>query len=116
MGREVPTPLEFSILEETLLHLVESPPPPTEHSLVPECGEGRKHTFLLVFRHCWRRRQWHPTPVLLPGKSMDGGAWWAAVHGVAKSQNMTERLSLSLNRETCHVYILGFSEGVSAIP
>ena len=19
--------------------------------------------------------QWHPTPVLLPGKSMDGGAW-----------------------------------------
>ena len=32
------------------------------------------------------RRQWHPTPVLLPGKSMGGGAWWAAVHGVAKSQ------------------------------
>ena len=22
-----------------------------------------------------QRRQWHPTPVLLPGKSMDGGAW-----------------------------------------
>ena len=22
-----------------------------------------------------RRRQWHPTPVLLPGKSMDRGAW-----------------------------------------
>ena len=81
-----------------------------------------------------RRRQWHPTPVLLPGKPhgrrslagcspwghwgsdtterlhfhfslsyigegngtplqcsclgnpMDGGAWWAAVHGVAKSR------------------------------
>ena len=29
------------------------------------------------------RRQWHPTPVLLPGKSH--GAWWAAVHGVGKS-------------------------------
>ena len=27
-----------------------------------------------------------PTPVLLPGKSMDRGAWWAAVHGVAKSR------------------------------
>ena len=26
-----------------------------------------------------------PTPALLPGKSMGGGAWWAAVHGVAKS-------------------------------
>ena len=23
---------------------------------------------------------------------MDGGAWWAAVRGVAKSQDMTERL------------------------
>ena len=33
-----------------------------------------------------RRRQWHPTPVLLPGKSMDGGAWWAAVHGIAQSR------------------------------
>ena len=22
-----------------------------------------------------RRMQWHPTPVLLPGKPMDGGAW-----------------------------------------
>ena len=27
-----------------------------------------------------------PTPVLSPGKSMDGGAWWATVHGVTKSQ------------------------------
>ena len=26
-----------------------------------------------------------PTPVLLPGKYMDGGAYWAAVHGVGKS-------------------------------
>ena len=25
------------------------------------------------------------TPVLSPGKSMDGGAWWAAVHGAAES-------------------------------
>ena len=43
----------------------------------------------IVFSRCsmvTQRRQWHPTPVLLPGKSMDGGAWWAAVHGVAKSR------------------------------
>ena len=37
-----------------------------------------------------RRRQWQPTPVLLPGKSLedprDGGAWWAAVYGVAQSR------------------------------
>ena len=31
-----------------------------------------------------QRRQWHPTPVL--ENPMGGGAWWAAVHGVAKSR------------------------------
>ena len=33
-----------------------------------------------------RRRQWHPTLVLLPENPMDRGAWWAAVHGVVKSR------------------------------
>ena len=33
-----------------------------------------------------QRRQWHPTPGLLLKNPMDGGAWWAAVHRVAKSQ------------------------------
>ena len=40
----------------------------------------------LVFKGIFWRRQWHPTLVLLPGKSMDRGAWWAAVQGVAKSR------------------------------
>ena len=92
---------------------------------------------------CCRRRQWHPTPVLLPGKShgrrslvgcnpwgrweldtterlhfhflfscigegngnplqrsclenpRDGGAWWAAVSGVAQSRTRLKRLSSS---------------------
>ena len=35
---------------------------------------------------CKGKRQWHPTSVLLPGKSHGGGAWWAAVHGVVKSR------------------------------
>ena len=91
----------------------------------------------------WRRRQWHPTPVLLPGKShgrrslvgcspwgrkesdtterlpfhfslsctgegngnplqcsclenpREGGAWWAAVYGVAQSRTRLKRLSSS---------------------
>ena len=34
----------------------------------------------------YRRRQWHPTPVLLPGKPLDGGAWKATVHGVTEGQ------------------------------
>ena len=36
---------------------------------------------------CRRKRQ--PTPVYLPGKSMDRGAWWATVHGVAKESDAT---------------------------
>ena len=92
------------------------------------------------------RRQWHPTPVLLPGKShgwrslvgcspwsrkeldmterlhfhfslscigegngnplqcsclenpRDGGAWWAAVYGVARSWTRLKRLSSSSSR------------------
>ena len=35
--------------------------------------------------YVWRRK-WQPTPVILPGESMDRGAWQATVHGVAKSQ------------------------------
>ena len=30
----------------------------------------------------------------------DGGAWWAAVHGVAQSQTRLKRLSSSSNRHT----------------
>ena len=101
---------------------------------------------LLIIYMCnlvHRRRQWHPTPVLLPGKShgrrslvgcspwgrkesdtteqlhlhfslssigegngnplqcsclenpRDGGAWWAAVYGVAQSQTWLKRCSSS---------------------
>ena len=31
------------------------------------------------------RRQWHPLSILAWKNPMDGGAWWAAVHGVTKS-------------------------------
>ena len=40
---------------------------------------------LLISAASRRRRQWHPTPVLCLERPMDGGAWWAAVHGVSKS-------------------------------
>ena len=36
--------------------------------------------------HTVWRRQWHPAPALLPGKSHGQRAWWAIVHGVAKSR------------------------------
>ena len=38
----------------------------------------------------WRRK-WQPTPVFLPGKSMDRGAWRATVHEVTKDSDTSER-------------------------
>ena len=119
-----------------------------EHSLAYDL---KLHHFLVVFSLSislvlWvntRRRRWHPTPVLLPGKShgqrslvgcspwgreesdtteglhfhfslscieegngkplqcsclenpRDGGAWWAAVYGVAQSRTRLKWLSSS---------------------
>ena len=40
------------------------------------------------------RREWQPTPVFLPGTSVDRGAWRAIVLGVAK------RLTLPLSRNS----------------
>ena len=47
-----------------------------------------------VVMNYWRR-QWQPTPVLLPGQSQGWGAWWATVHGVAQSQTRLKWLSSS---------------------
>ena len=41
--------------------------------------------FLLPQIWVWRR-QWHPLRYSCLKNPMDGGAWWAAVHGVAKSR------------------------------
>ena len=38
-------------------------------------GKVMSLLFNILSRFVIRRRQWHPTPVLLPGKSMDGTAW-----------------------------------------
>ena len=49
-------------------------------------ARGLKRTEQGVTANEFWRRHWQPTLVLLPGKPMDGEAWWAAVHGVAKSR------------------------------
>ena len=106
---------------------------------------NQRELFVCSISCCWRR-QWHLTPVLLPGKSRgwrslvgcspwvceesdtteqlhfhftlscigegngnplqhsclknprDGGAWWAAVCGVAQSRTRLKRLSSSSSR------------------
>ena len=45
-----------------------------------------------VRRIPWRRK-WQPTPVILPRKSMDRGAWQATVNGVAKELNTIKQLN-----------------------
>ena len=49
--------------------------------------------WLFTFMH-WRRK-WQPTPVVLPGESHGGGAWWSAVYGVTQSRTRLKRLSSS---------------------
>ena len=38
-----------------------------------------------------------PTPVLLPGKSHGRRAWWAVVHGVAKSRTRLSDLTFTFH-------------------
>ena len=113
-----------------------------------------------VRQGCIRRRQWHPTPGLLPGKShgqrsvvgcspwgryeldttehlhfhfsipcigggngnplqysclenpRDGGAWWAAVYGVAQSRRLLKRFS-SGKAVYCHPAYLTYMQSIS---
>ena len=43
------------------------------------------HIYVLVYCIGWRR-QWHPLQYSCLENPMEGRAWWAAVHGVAKIQ------------------------------
>ena len=64
------------------------PPPSPPFSLsAPSFSRGAENP--LSISHALpssRRRQWHPLQSSCLENLMDGGAWWAAVHGVAKSQ------------------------------
>ena len=60
-------------------------------SLVGYSPWGRYESLSLFTFTQWRR-QWQPTPVFLPGESRDGGAWWAAVYGIAQSRTLLKRL------------------------
>ena len=42
-----------------------------------------------------QRRQWHPLQYSCLENPRDGGAWWAAVYGVAQSWTQLKQLSSS---------------------
>ena len=61
----------------------------------------------------WRRK-WQLTPVLLPGKSMDGDAWKAAVHGVAEGRTQLNNFTFTHWRrkwQPTPVFLPGESQG-----
>ena len=57
---------------------------------------------LFTFMH-WRRK-WQPTPVFYLENPRDGGAWWAAVYGVAQSRTWLKWLSSSIVDLQCFRY------------
>ena len=135
----------MEILEECF-HAFFSLKPSSRYSktlVTPQSISSPRTTIFIPLCEHPQRRQWHPTPVLLPGKShggrslvgrgpcgrwesyrtdrlhfhfhfsrigegngnplqcswlqnpRDGGAWWAAVHGVVQSRTRLKRLSSS---------------------
>ena len=76
--------------------MVKNPPADTGDSrgvgLIP--GSGRS-----------LRGKWQPTPVFLPGKSLDRGAWWATVRGVAESEATEQAFWLHLPSLCVYVYV-----------
>ena len=58
---------------------------------------------LFTFMH-WRRKQ-QPTPVFFLENPRDGGAWWAAIYGVAQSRTRLKWLSSSSKALTLHLLL-----------
>ena len=76
---------------------------PVVISAVPECLFG------IDTLSSWRR-QWHPTPVLLPGKSHGGRSLVGYNRWGRKESDMTERL---LCVSVCVLDTMGFPGGAS---
>ena len=62
---------------------------------------------IFTFMH-WRRK-WQPTPVFSPENPRDGGAWWAAIHGVTQSRTWLKWLSSSSSPSPTISLVIYFS-------
>ena len=84
-----------------------------------QCRKCKRRSFDPWVKKIPWRRKWQPTPVLLPGESMDRGGWRATVHGVSQSWTRLKRLSMPaqcltlndvrLNENCCHLEVRGTS-------
>ena len=65
---------------------------------LPWCSDGKEGGDLVLMagwgRFPWRK-EWEPTPVFLPGESLDRGTWWATVRAWdCRELDTTEQLTL----------------------
>ena len=57
-----------------------------QENLSASAGDTRERGLDPWVRKIPWSKKWQPTPVFLPGKFMDRGAWQTTVQGVTKSQ------------------------------
>ena len=70
-----------------------------------------RHTFNPWVGEIPWRRAWHPLQCSCLENPMDRGAWWAAVHGVAKSRTWLKWLSSSsMGPVSCNKSLASFGE------
>ena len=62
-------------------------------------------TSLSLFTFIHWRRKWQPLQCSCPENPRDGGAWWAAVYGVAQSRTWLKRLSSSSSSKDIKISI-----------
>ena len=60
-------------------------------------SEATFKSSLLTGREIYQRRQWHPTPVLLPGKSLRRRSLVGCSHGVAKSRTRLSNFTFTFH-------------------
>ena len=69
-------------------------------------------TSLSLFTFMYWRRKWQPSPIFLPGDPRDGGAWWAAIYGVAQSRTRQKRRSSSSSSDWVCQFFLFLSKSL----
>ena len=69
----------------------------SDHTRQSQLGEGADYAICIVSWHSQLLGEGNGTPLQYSclENTMDGGAWWAAVHGVAQSRTRLKRLSSS---------------------
>ena len=72
-----------------------------------QCRRHKRPGFDIWFRKIPWSRKWQPTPVFLPRKLMDRGAWWATVHDITEHALPYLPLHCDMNMNTATSILAG---------